>query len=99
MQGLRTQENQKFNKFWNLIQSTAKNQGKVFFCDCGEGREFFLEDMEGEDLRGWLIPLDKANEFEPNWLVDNVSDVWLDNLCWAEWKDTNGMISVEFITY
>lgn len=99
MQGLRTQENEKFNKFWNLVQHTANKQGKIFFCDCGEGREFFREDMEGEDLRGWLIPLDKSNEFEPEWLKNNVSEEWIDSLCWAEWKATDNMITVEFKTY
>lgn len=99
MQGLRTQENEKFNKFWNIVQKEAKSQGKKFFCDCGEGREFFLEDIEGEDLRGWLIPMDKADEFQPEWENDNVSDKWIDNIFWTEWKDTDGIISVEFNTY
>jgi hypothetical protein len=99
MQGLRTQENGKFNKFWKLVQEAAKKQNKIFFCDCGEGREFFLEDMEGEDLRGWLIPEDQTKEFEPEWTEDNVSDKWIDNIFWAEWKDTDGIITVDFKTY
>lgn len=97
MQGLRTQEGEKFNKFWDIVQETAKQQGKMFFCDCGEGREFFLEDMEGEDLRGWLIPLDKATEFESEWIKNEVSDQW--DFHWAEWKNTEGIITVEFNTY
>lgn len=99
MQGLRTQEDEKFNKFWNIVQRTAKRQGKIFFCDCGEGREFFLEDMEGEDLCGWLIPEGQEKEFEPEWLMDDVSDKWADDIFWAEWKNTDGVITVEFHTY
>jgi hypothetical protein len=99
MQGLKTQESPKFNNFWNIVQETAEKQGKKFFCDCGEGREFFLEDMEGEDLRGWLIPEDQAKEFELEWLMDNVSDKWIDNIFWAEWKDTDRTITIDFKTY
>ena len=99
MQGLKTQESQKFNKFWGIVQDAALSKGKMFFLDCGEGREFFLDDMEGEDLRGWLIPLDDINEFEKEWLKDDVSDKWVDNITWAEWKNTDGVVTVEFNTY
>lgn len=99
MQGLKTQESEKFNKFWELVQKAALKQDKKFFLDCGEGREFFLEDMEGEDLRGWLIPLDKVKEFEPVWKADNISDDWIDNISWAEWSNVNGIVTVEFNTY
>lgn len=99
MQGLKTQENEKFNKFWNLVQEIASKQGKRFFLDCGEGREFFLDDMEGEDLRGWLIPIDDVEEFEKEWKKNHVSDKWIDNIYWAEWKEINNIITVEFNTY
>jgi hypothetical protein len=99
MLGLKTQENDKFNTFWEIVQKTAELQENKFFMECGEGREFFLDDMEGEDLRGWLIPLEQVDEFEPEWLMDNVSDKWIDNIFWAEWKDTDGVITVEFNTY
>lgn len=99
MQGLKTREDKKFDKFWDIVQETAKRQNKMFFLDCGEGREFFLDDMEGEDLRGWLIPLNKVAEFEPDWKNNEVSDKWVDNIFWAEWNNTNGVITVEFNTY
>lgn len=99
MQGLRTQEEEKFNRFWEIVQNTAKAQGKMFFLDCGEGREFFLEDMEGEDLRGWLIPLEDFAEFEIEWMKNNISDKWIDNIFWAEWENTDGHITVQFNTY
>ena len=62
MLGLRTQESEKFNHFFELVQKAAAEEGKVFFCDCGEGREFETQDMEGEDLSGWLIPAEKAEK-------------------------------------
>lgn len=99
MKGLRTQENEKFNMFWELVQSKAVSRGMMFFADCGEGREFFLDDMEGEDIRGWLIPLDKSEEFQREWEKYNESDYWIDNIFWAEWTMNDGVIFVEFKTY
>lgn len=96
MQGLRTQESKKFDKFWNLVQETAGKDEKVFFADCGEGHDFETADMEGEDFCGWLIPIEKVNEFETDWKKQNVSDEWSDNMVWLEWKNDNGIISVKF---
>jgi hypothetical protein len=99
MQGLRTQESDKFNKFWLLIQEQAAKKGMVFFGDCGEGNDFETEDMEGENFCGWLIPQDKVKEFEPNWKDDNVADEWSDNMTWVEWKKEKGKVSIEFNNY
>lgn len=99
MQGLKTQESEKFRRFWNIVQKTASNQGKRFFLECGEGREFSNEEMEGEDVRGWLIPTNEIDEFKPEWEADNVTDKWIYNIFRAEWSDTNGNITVEFKTY
>lgn len=96
MQGLRTQESDKFNRFWNIVQETAKIQGMIFYADCGEGRNFETEDMEGEDFWGWLVSIDEAEEFEPDWKKNLVSDEWIDKMIYAEWRYDNGIISVEF---
>lgn len=99
MKGLRTQESDKFNVFWDLVQREAKKQGMFFFADCGEGHDFETDDMEGEDFCGWLVPVDKIKEFEAEWEQHNVSDEWIDNMVWAEWENTDGVISVEFNNY
>lgn len=96
MQGLKTQESEKFNKFWNIVQRAASLEKSVFFLDCGEGREFETPDMEGEDLCGWLIPDDKVPEFEQAWKEDRVPDKWSDHLVWAKWKENKGSFSVNF---
>ncbi len=93
------QEEKRFNKYLDIVQDTAKAFGKQFFLDCGEGREFFLEDIEGEDLRGWLIPISDVDSFKKEWDIKNVSDKWIDNMIWAEWKNDNGIITVEFNNY
>ncbi len=64
MLGLRTQENDKFVKFFALVQKEADRLGSVFFLDCGQGKIFENNEMECEDLCGWLIPKEKAKEFE-----------------------------------
>lgn len=99
MLGLRTQESEKFNKYWELVQEKAKLNGKVFFADCGEGNDFETDSMEGEDFCGWLIPLDKVKEFEPNWKENNVSDQWIDDMVWLECVNDNGTITIEFNKY
>lgn len=99
MQGLRTQENGKFEVFWELVQETAKKQGKVFFADCGEGNDFKIEEMEGEDFCGWLIPIEEVEVFEPDWKADKVRDTWTEKMVWMEWKNVNENIIIEFNKY
>lgn len=64
MQGLRTQENSKFEIFFSAVQDAAKKDGKIFFLDAGDGNEFINGEMEGEDLLGWLVPEKQVGEFE-----------------------------------
>ena len=102
MRGLRTQEGAKFNRFFQLIQDEAAKTGAVFFAFAGEGRDIILPNLEGEDLSGWLIPADKADEFEKEWKTDNSLnhlEKWSDYFMWAEWSEQNGAISIQFNSY
>lgn len=99
MKGLKTQESEKFNNFWKIVQAKAASQGKVFFADCGEGRDFTLDNMEGEDMRGWLISEAQVEEFQVEWEKGRVSDKWIDDIYWAEWNIQDGILSIEFNTY
>ena len=92
MKGLKTQEGNKFNKFFSIVQKTAEEKGCVFFLDAGDGREFENETLEGEDLMGWLIPENKVSEFEPMWKQNDVSDEWSDFFVWAIWENANDPI-------
>ena len=96
MRGLRTQESEKFNIFWDLIQESARKRNSVFFGDCGEGRDFKTFDMEGEDFCGWLIPNEKSNEFEKEFLEGEVTDKWSDYITFVIWDKAGEDISVEF---
>lgn len=96
MLGLRTQESDKFNKFWELIQKAAQARKSVFFGDCGEGRDFETSDMEGEDFSGWLIPQEKVKEFEEEFQNGEVNDKWCDFITFAIWKKSGNDITVDF---
>lgn len=99
MKGLRTQESEKFNRFWNIVQEKAEKQGMIFFADHGEGNDFETDEMEGEDFCGWLIPFEKEKEFEKDWKDSKVSDDWTDNIVWLEWSEENGNIKIDFNNY
>ena len=99
MRGLRTQEGERFERFFSIVQSEAKKGNKVFFCNCGEGHELIRSDMEGEDLFGWLIPEDQASEFEEQYIANTVNEAWDDNLIFADWSEKNGLIVITFKNY
>lgn len=99
MKGLKSQENDKFLKFWALVENFAEKQGCIFYAECGEGHMLETDVMECEDMRGWLIPQKQASEFEKEWRINRVSDKWIDNICWAEWRVKGGKVLVEFNTY
>ena len=90
MRGLRTQEGEKFERFFALVQKEALKQGSVFFLDSGEGHDFDNGFMEGENLSGWLIPFGLADEFEKEYLKHNDDlEEWEEYFCWIEWENEN----------
>ena len=90
MRGLRTQEGEKFERFFTLVQKEALKQKGIFFLDCGEGNDFDNGFMEGENLSGWLIPFGLADEFEKEYLKHNDDlEEWEEYFCWIEWENEN----------
>ena len=96
MLGLKTQESNKFNAFFEIVQKKASEKDCVFFLDSGDGNDFETESMEGENLQGWLVPKTKAEEFEKIWKANNEDDEWADYFCWAEWVNKRGSIDIAF---
>ncbi|MBO5664245.1 MAG: hypothetical protein J6V82_04505 [Clostridia bacterium] len=87
MKGLRTQETNKFQKYFSIVQEAAEKKDCVFFLDAGDGRDFETETLEGEDLMGWLIPKNRVDEFEEEWEAGEVSDDWSGFYKWAIWSN------------
>lgn len=96
MRGLRTQETEKFNRFFALIQAEAKKRDSVFFADAGDGNDFETAELEGETMMGWLIPSEKAGEFEPLWKESAVDDLWSGFYLWAVWSTDGNNIKIRF---
>lgn len=100
MQGLRTHENDSFNRYWGLIQESAAKRGCVFFGFAGEGRDFEQGNMEGEDFSGWLVPNECANDFETAWKGNLFSMFETDyDFVFAEWEKEGDEIIVSFNKY
>lgn len=94
MRGLRTQEDKKFIKFFSMVQDAAKEKNCVFFGNSGEGNEIITPEFEGEDLFGWLIPEEMADEFEKEFMAFHVSTKWEQFYMFANWyrdQDNQGI--------
>jgi len=85
MLGLRTQENENTINFVKLVQKFADKENSIYFIETSEGKEFVNEEMEGEDLSGWLIPKELSEEFNKEYLADDISDKWDIYYRFAEW--------------
>lgn len=94
--GLKSQESEKFLRFFSLIQSAAAQQGAVFFAQAGDGHDYQTPDMECEDMMGWLIPNSAVSVFESIWNAGDPDDSWTQYFCWAVWHEDNGSLRIRF---
>ncbi len=80
-----------------MFNLKLKNQGKVFFLECEDGHDASFEDMDVAELTGWLVPEDKASEFEAIWLAWKEDDDWIDFYRSVVWERSQfGEIKVIF---
>ena len=100
MLGLRTQEGERFERFFAIVQEEAAKQSRVFFLDSGDGRELETEELSGEDLTGWLVPLGEAKAFQEEWQGGGeVDEKWSEYIVFATWKWADGKIAIFFDSY
>jgi hypothetical protein len=99
MQGLRTQEGDKFLNFFAKVQDTAKKHRKVFFLDFGDGRDIVTDEMEGEDLQGWIVPQEKVKSFEEKYLAFLDNELPDEFYGFAVWVEKNGEIFIRLEQY
>lgn len=97
MKGLRTQESKKFVRYFSIVQNKALEKKSVFFLDSGDGKEFETDEMEGENLQGWLVPFERVEEFESKWLKKEEDDKFIDFFCFVEWEKTENNIEIKFV--
>ena len=99
---LRTLENEDFVSYFEIVRARAAELGCIYFEDSGEGREFYDDPIEGEDLSGFLIPYEEADEFEALWVEGNVSkitDEWNKHFAFVNWGKTECGYDVKFEFY
>jgi len=99
MIGLRTQEKNKFIKFFDVVQDFAAKINCIFFLDTGEGHDYTNDDMIFQDLSGWLIPKSDVSEFEKDYLEFNDLDKWDKYYKFAVWNTENKNIFIDFKEY
>ena len=85
MRGLKYPESEKFENYFTLVQATMNKTNHVFFLDAGDGNEFETDALEGENLLGWAIPINMADEFEAKWLANEPMDEYCRFYNLVEW--------------
>lgn len=88
MKGLRTDEGSRFEAFFRVVQDEAEKHGRVFFLDAGDGNEFSNDEMDGENLMGWLVQKDEAGAFEDafsRW--EEIPSKFADTFCFVMWEN------------
>lgn len=86
-------------RYFSIVQETAAAQGCVFFLDCGEDHDLITDEIDCQDLSGWLIEEEAADEFERLWLArdwDMMTSDQMDAMVTAIWSGEPGNISVRF---
>ena len=80
MLGLRTKDNDRFIKYFNLVQSEAQKLNCCFFIDFGQCDDIQFKDMEVDRLFGWLIPRKHIDAFNKEYIQSKVNEKW-DKYC------------------
>lgn len=83
MLGLRTQENNEFIKFFEIVQNEAEKLNKVFFLDFGQCDDILFKGMEVDSLFGWLIPNEVVEEFNEDFIKDVNLSKWDEYNSWV----------------
>lgn len=94
---------ERFLRFFSIVQEVAAARGGVFFLDCGEGHDLITDEIDCEDLSGWLIKEADIAEFEPLWFARRFSelpDKFDTDMVVARWSGTGpDDIEVDFDFY
>ena len=86
----------KEDAFIELVNTAALQRGCEFFVSNGEGRDFETDNLIGEDLFGWLIPVEQVSAFQKEFETNTISDRWTDHMRFAIWHKTDDFITIDF---
>lgn len=89
-------EDEKFVRYFKIVQQAAKEQGCVFFSYSGESHELINDKFDGEDLSGWLIPLSEVEKFNKQFLDWSVGEEYDQFMRMAEWYGDENNPSIRF---
>jgi hypothetical protein len=95
MLGLRTQENNEFIKFFKLVQDEAGKLNKVFFLDFGQCDDIPFNGMDVDSLYGWLIPKEKVETFNKEFIEKTNLSNWDDYCTWIIPNIVDGKLTLE----
>ena len=99
VRGLISSNDAEFISFFRFVQGEAEKLGTAFFADVADPRETWVDGMHAEDMFGWLVPLDVADDFENTWR-DQASFArhqWSKFFVVERWDvGTSGNLSVSF---
>lgn len=96
MIGLRTKEDEKFIRYFKIVQKEAEKNGFVFFLDFGECNDIKYNDMIIDELFGWKIPVGKAKEFEKVFIYRKNTSEWDKYCSWVIPKINDDILTIDF---
>ena len=93
---------QKSDNYTELLSVAATTLGCVFYGDCGEGHDLETDTVYYEDVSGWLIPVERREEFEST--PGRNGSIWKDSkwdefFVFAEWRKDGDDIKIDFKKY
>lgn len=91
---------ERFMRFFSIVQQSAASRGCTFFLDCGEGHDLITDEIDCQDLTGWLVPDRLVERFEPLWEArdwNSMDPELMDTMVTAVWSGEPNSISIEFV--
>ena len=88
-------------RFQKMVQEAASSLGKVFFVDNDECECIDEDDLFATDMTGWLVPPDRADEFETDQPFDGgqLWRKWSEFFIWVRWTlDDDGALKIHFLS-
>lgn len=96
MLGLRTKDNDRFIKYFNLVQLEALKLSCCFFIDFGQCDDIQFKDMEVDTLFGWLIPIEYVSEFNEEFVKFKINEKWHKYCTWVTPEIVDDKLYINF---